>query len=81
MPAWRNSTSPQIVRDTLSPILERPLATFDILPGGTAVKGSLGEINGQQVAIMVFNEGPLQGQLATSVIPSANQLAKWGPLP
>lgn len=78
LPPWSASKSPQMIRDSLSPVLERPTATFDHVLGGTRVKGFLGEVNGQQVAAFVFKEGPYQGQLASSVIPSANQLTKWG---
>jgi hypothetical protein len=78
LPNWRGSTSPQLIRDTLSPILENPTATFDNVLGGTRVKGFIGEIDGQQIAVQVFKEGPDQGHLATSVIPTPNQLVKWG---
>ena len=76
---WRGSTSPQLIRDTLGPVLERPIATFDhVLRGGAPVRGFLGEVNGQQVVLFVYKQGPYQGQLATSVVPSASQLSKWG---
>jgi hypothetical protein len=58
--------------------LEGPAATFDETLGGTAVKGFLGYIGDQQVAVFVFKEGLYQGQLATSFVPSPAQLAKWG---
>jgi RHS repeat-associated protein len=78
LPTWRGTTSPGIIRGSLGPVLERPMATFDHSLGGTAVRGFLGELNGQRIAVFVFKEGPLQGQLATSYVPSAAQLAKWG---
>jgi hypothetical protein len=78
LPAWRSSTSPQAIRGSLRPILERPLAAFDHSLSGTAVRGFLGELSGQRVAVFVFKEGPLQGRLAPSFVPSAAQLAKWG---
>jgi hypothetical protein len=40
--------------------------------------GFLGNVNGQQVAVFIYKEGAYQGQLASSVTPSANQLTKWG---
>jgi len=67
-----------LIRDALSPILEHPTATFNDTLGGTAVKGFLGNIGDQQVAVSIFKEGPYQGQLATSFVPSPAQLAKWG---
>ncbi len=82
LPAWSGKNSPQIIRDLLGPILENPLATFDhTLTGGAQVKGFIGEIDGQIVAIMVYKDGPLKGQLATSIVPSPQQLANWGYIP
>lgn len=79
LPAWRGKSSPDLIRRTLSTILERPTGTFDhTLRGGAPVKGFLGEIDGQQVALMVYKQGPYQGQLATSVAPTPSQLSKWG---
>ena len=79
LPNWSGKNSPQLIRDLLAPILERPSATFDhILGDGTKVKGFLGDSGGQQIAVMIFKEGPYQGQLATAVVPSPNQLLKWG---
>lgn len=81
LPAWSGRNSPQLIRDTLSPILENPTATFNNTLGGTQVKGFIGTVNGQTVAVQIYAEGPLAGQLATSVVPTANQLAKWGVAP
>lgn len=66
-----------LIRRMLSPILERPTGTFDhTLRGGVPVKGFLGEVDGYQVALMVYKQGPYQGQLATSVVPTSAQVAK-----
>lgn len=81
LPPWRGTSSPQLIKNALGPILERPSATFNHAVGGTAVKGFLGEVHGSRVAVMVYSEGPLAGQLATSVVPSPNQLIKWGVAP
>jgi hypothetical protein len=78
LPAWSGTNSPQLIRNTLSPILENPTATFNNALGGTQVKGFIGTVNGQTVAVQVYAEGPLAGQLATAVVPTANQLTKWG---
>lgn len=78
LPAWRGKNSPEITRDALSSVLENPSATFDDVLGGTAVKGFIGEVSGTRVAVMVFKSDPCTGHLATSVVPSANQLATWG---
>ena len=78
LPAWSGKTSPGIIERAFTPILESPAATFGHMLGETRVQGFLGEINGQQVAAFVYREGPYQGQLASSYIPSANQLNMWG---
>jgi hypothetical protein len=81
LPAWSGKNSPQLIRDTLSPILENPTATFNSTLGGRQVKGFIGTVNGQTVAVQVYAEGPSVGQLATSVVPTAKQLTKWGVAP
>ncbi len=78
LPAWSGKTSPGIIERAFTPILEHPTATFDHTLGGTRVRGFLGDINGRQVAAFVYKEGPYQGQLASSFVPSANQLKMWG---
>lgn len=78
LPAWSGKNSPGIVERAFVPILERPAATFDHTLGGTRVRGFLGDIDGQEVALFVYKEGPYQGQLASSFVPSANQLKMWG---
>ena len=62
-----------------SRILQAPVATFsNILRGPVATNGFIGTIGNQTVAIQVFAEGPYAGQIATAVVPTANQLALWG---
>lgn len=78
LPSWSGTNSPGIIKRAFVPILEHPTATFDHALGGTSVRGFLGDINGQQVAVFVYKEGPYQGQLASSFVPSANQLKMWG---
>ncbi len=78
LPAWSGKNSPGIIERAFVPILERPTATFDHTLGGTRVRGFLGDIDGNQVALFVYKEGPYQGQLASSFVPSANQLKMWG---
>lgn len=60
------------------PILEHPEATVDHTLGEYRVKGFLGRIDGEQVAVFVYKEGPSAGQLASSSKPSENQLKMWG---
>ncbi|MEU4295011.1 DNRLRE domain-containing protein [Kribbella sp. NPDC026596] len=78
LPAWSGKASPGIIERMFTPILEHPTATFDHTLGGTHVRGFLGDIDGQQVALFVYKEGPYQGELASSFVPSANQLKMWG---
>ncbi|MDA8139246.1 MAG: hypothetical protein M0036_11400 [Desulfobacteraceae bacterium] len=78
LPNWSKTTAQQFT-ELGSKILENPIATFDhVLKGGHAVKGFIGKMNGKDVAMMVFKEGPLQGKLATAVVPTAEQMTKWG---
>ena len=78
LPNWSKATAEKFV-EIGSNILENPKATFDhVLKGGHKVKGFIGEVNGKKVAFMVFKDGPHKGQVATSVVPTAQQLAKWG---
>lgn len=78
LPSWSGTSSPGIIERALTPILEHPTATFDASLGGTRVRGFLGDLGGQQVAVFVYKEGAYQGQLASSFVPNAKQLALWG---
>jgi hypothetical protein len=78
LPAWSGRNSPAIIERALTPILERPIATFDHTLGGIAVKGFAGEVAETRVAVFVYKEGPYQGQLATSFVPSPSQWVNWG---
>ena len=79
LPNWRGKTSPDVIEEKLVPILEKPTATFDhTLRGGEDVKGFMGEIDGKRVAVMVYKSGDHAGHLATAVVPSPAQIAKWG---
>jgi hypothetical protein len=62
-----------------SQILEKPTATFDyVLRGGEAVKGFAGTVGGKDVVFFVYKTGDRAGQIATAVVPSADQLQRWG---
>jgi RHS repeat-associated protein len=78
LPKWSGTNSPEIIRRAFVPILEHPTATFDHTLGGTRVRGFLGDVDGQQVAVFVYKEGQYQGELASSSVPTMNQLKKWG---
>jgi hypothetical protein len=78
LPNWSGTKSPGLISDALVPILERPSAAFDSTLGGTAVRAFVGSLNGETVVVFIFKEGPYQGQLATSIVPSAAQRAAWG---
>jgi hypothetical protein len=78
LPAWSGKRSPDIIKRAFVPILEHPTATVDHTLGGTRVKGFLAGIKGRQVAVLVYKEGQYQEELASSFVPSANQLKMWG---
>lgn len=78
LPNWSGKNSPELIKQKLTPLLEHPEATFDTKTGPDPVKGFLGTIDGQRVAVLVYKQGKYQGQLATSYVAKPNQLAKWG---
>lgn len=81
LPNWSKATG-QKFTEIGTKILEKPSATFDhVLRGGQKVKGFIGKVDGQDVAIMVYKEGKFQGQVATAVVPSPAQMTNWGVLP
>jgi hypothetical protein len=49
-----------------------------VLRGGEAVKGFVGTVGNQTVAFLVYKTGTRAGQIATAIVPSANQLERWG---
>ena len=83
LPNWSGTRSPALIEEMLVPILENPSVTFDAAlgPKEHQVKGFLGSSNGIPIATFVYKEGPFMGKLATSVVPSVNQLRKWGVIP
>ena len=77
LPNWNKATGKKFTELGTS-ILENPTATFDHVLGGKRVKGFMGKVGDKNVAMMVFKEGPYQGQIATSVTPSLTQMQNWG---
>jgi hypothetical protein len=77
-PNWSKATGETFV-ELGTRIVESPTATFNhVLKGGQPVKGFLGQVERQNVAVLVFKEGPNAGKAATSIVPSAEHLAGWG---
>ncbi len=75
---WSNATAQRFV-EMGTRVLENPTATFDhVLRGGEAVKGFLGTAGGRDVAFFVYKSGARAGQIATAVVPTADQLTRWG---
>ena len=78
LPNWSKATGEQFIQLATN-ILENPTQTFNhTLRGGTAAKGFYGVVDGQDVVIFVFRDGPNAGKVATSIVPSAQQMANWG---
>jgi hypothetical protein len=77
LPNWSKRTG-ELFTEMGSKILENPLATFDHKLGGTAVKGFHGKVDGTDVVFFVFKEGKYQGEVATSVVPTSQQMRNWG---
>jgi hypothetical protein len=78
LPNWNKNTM-AMARELYTNILSTSTVTFDhVLRDGKAVKGFLGQIDGKNVAVYIYKTGEMAGQIATSVIPSAEQLLNWG---
>lgn len=78
LPGWKGKTSPELYRQKLAPILERPQGPFDDSLGGVPTKVFTGQIDGHDVALHVFKQGKHRGQIGTGVVPQGHQRAKWG---
>ena len=60
------------------PILENPAYTFPWTLGGLPTRGFLGTYQGQRIALCVAQEGPYQGKVVASLIPTPEQLMAMG---
>lgn len=77
LPRWNPATAALFQREGVA-LVENPVATFDHqLRGPIGVKGFYGQINGRDVVLMIFKTGPDQGKVATALVPSAAQKARW----
>jgi RHS repeat-associated protein len=75
---WSKATGEKFIKIATN-ILEKPQATFDTsLRGNAAVKGFIGTVDGKTVAVLVYKDGKDAGKVATSFVPSAEQLLEWG---
>ena len=77
LPNWSKKTH-QLFKEMGEKVLENPLRTFDHKLGKTAVKGFHGKVQGKDVVFFVYKEGPYQAQIASTVIPNAQQALNWG---
>ena len=78
LPNWSKATG-EAFTQLGSRILENPQMTFDaVLQGNAAVKGFVGESGGKTVVFFVFKGGDRSGQIATAIVPSLDQMKKWG---
>jgi RHS repeat-associated protein len=81
LPVWQGTKSPALIRQTLGPLLENPIASADdVTQAGLRVKVFISELGGEKIAISIFKEGHYRGEIATAVVASTAQLAKWGAL-
>jgi RHS repeat-associated protein len=75
---WSKATGRKFV-DLATKILENPTKSFDhVLTGGFEAKGFSGVVNGYNVVVFVFKTGEYAGKVATAIVPTAIQAAKWG---
>jgi hypothetical protein len=78
LPSWNSASGKQAAHALYTGILENPMATFSHSLGGVPVRGFIGEASGTAVAAFVYAGGPMQGQLASSWVPSLAQLISYG---
>ena len=77
LPNWSKKTGQQFV-ELATNILENPTNVFNHTLGGTQVRGFSGMVSDTDVVIFVFQEGPKAGKVATSMVPSPQQIINWG---
>ena len=58
-----------------TPILENPVHAANWRIGATEARAFLGNVNGQNVVVVVAKEGAYQGKVISSFIPDSNQLS------
>ena len=68
----------ELFKKLTSPLLLRPVKTFDWKVGGTQARGFAGYAGGKRVVVFVAKEGPYQGRVISAVVPDAKQVAQWG---
>lgn len=61
-------------KDVALPILENPIHSSDWRIGGTQGRAFLGNVNGENIVIVVAKSGPHQGKVISSFVPDEDQL-------
>ena len=77
LPNWNNSTFEKFKEIGVN-IVENPLKSFDHKLGQTAVRGFHGKVDGKDVVMFIYKEGKYATQVATSVVPTPQQVINWG---
>jgi len=67
-----------IFQEKLTPILTRPTKAFNWTIGGTPAKAFAGSVDGRTVVVFVAKEGPYQGNVLSALVPSPENMVKWG---
>jgi hypothetical protein len=65
-------------KELTSPILARPVKTFDWKLGATSARAMVGEVDGKSVVVFVAKEGPFQGRILSALVPDEVQIIQWG---
>ena len=68
----------QVFQEQLVPVLTRPGKTFDWKIGDTPARAFAGEVDGKTVVAFVAKEGLYQGRVVSALIPSPQNMVKWG---
>ena len=77
LPNWSKQTE-TVAKDLFTQVLSNASNTFNHVLGNHPVTGYMAEINGQKIVVFVYQTTNLAGQIATAVVPTAQQLTNWG---
>jgi hypothetical protein len=78
LPNWSRNTM-ELAKQLYTNILSNLSKVFDhVLKGGQEVKGYLSQISGKNVVVFIYKTGDFAGQIATSFVPTASEMANWG---
>ncbi|MFI0424447.1 RHS repeat-associated core domain-containing protein [Spongiactinospora sp. 9N601] len=67
-----------IFQEKVSPVLRNPSKSFNWKMGGTQARAFAGKVDGRTVVVFVAKEGDYQGNVISALVPSPQNMVKWG---